>query len=718
MHKILLGLSLATILLHGEQNWKWQNPLPQGKSLNEISTVDSNNVFAAGDNGLLLKTIDGGINWEIIETGYPNNLRTVCFIDKLTGWVCGENGIILRTTDGGFNFTRQDTRLGTFDIISVFFTSTDRGYAACSNGVLLNTSNGGLNWIPVIFNPQPSFSKVYFVNHDVGWLIGGNGIIKKTTDSGKSWFDQNSGVTTILSSICFIDMSNGWICGQSGLILRTMDGGNSWGSISSTTTNWLLSICFIDKTTGLSVGRNGILLRTGDGGDSWDKQVQDSTLTFNTVSFLSQGTGWIAGSSGFLAKSIDAGLNWDFQSSGDRANMNAIYFINHDLGFIVGDKGAIYKTTDSGNSWLKKDSKTDINLNDISYYSHYHLKDLWIAGNSGTVLRSTDFGETWIKYDYHNLTPYNLYSISAIGSLNCIIVGEKGTLLQIQILNGFKAYSLKTGFGNIRNLFLVTPNYGFCVGESGEDGQGTFTDFSLGYNSLHPSVFNEINPNFSVSDLNQVTFQKNQGSMYSFKNGFIIGRFGILLKTTDLGKTWKKSTVDITEGKGITVVDSLNVLVCGTNGDIIKSTDGGNNWIKLSTHIRTTLSKIYFRDEQTGWVIGPNGLIMRTVNGGGSNISGINNDKNDLPTIFSLSQNYPNPYNPTTNITYSVATNTHVSIRIYDILGKAVSTLVNENKEPGNYRVNFNGSGLPSGIYFYRIEAGNFSETRKMILLK
>ena len=60
MHKILLILFLTTILLHGEQNWKWLNPLPQGKAINEISIVDSNNVYAAGDNGLLLKTIDGG----------------------------------------------------------------------------------------------------------------------------------------------------------------------------------------------------------------------------------------------------------------------------------------------------------------------------------------------------------------------------------------------------------------------------------------------------------------------------------------------------------------------------------------------------------------------------------------------------------------------------------------------------------------------------------
>jgi photosystem II stability/assembly factor-like uncharacterized protein len=389
------------------------------------------------------------------------------------------------------------------------------------------------------------------------------------------------------------------------------------------------------------------------------------------------------------------------------------------MGFIVGDKGTIYKTTDNGNSWVKKESNTDVNLNDISYYNHYYWKDLWIAGNNATVLKSTDFGESWIKYDYHTITTYNLTSISAESALNCIIGGEKGTLIQIQLLNRYRTSVLKTGnTGDIRNFFLVSPSKGFCVGESGQDGKGTFTKFFIGATTINLSSFSDVTPNFSFSDLNQVTFLKSQGSSYSTKLGFIVGRFGILLKTTDLGMTWKKSMVDITEGKGVCFVDTLNGFICGSNGDILKSTDGGNSWTKLSTHIRTTLSKIFFQDVQTGWVVGPNGLIMRTDNGGGVDISGINNEISNLPNNFSLSQNYPNPFNPGTKINYSISSRNHVSIRIYNILGKTVSTLVNETKEPGNYSNYFDASGLPSGIYFYRIEAGDFSETRKMILLK
>jgi len=93
-------------------------------------------------------------------------------------------------------------------------------------------------------------------------------------------------------------------------------------------------------------------------------------------------------------------------------------------------------------------------------------------------------------------------------------------------------------------------------------------------------------------------------------------------------------------------------------------------------------------------------------------------DDNKLPKEFALFNNYPNPFNPTTTINYSIKQDGLVSLKVYDILGKEVATLVNENKPPGKHSVKFNASNLPSGIYFYRIVSGNFSATKKLILLK
>ena len=89
-----------------------------------------------------------------------------------------------------------------------------------------------------------------------------------------------------------------------------------------------------------------------------------------------------------------------------------------------------------------------------------------------------------------------------------------------------------------------------------------------------------------------------------------------------------------------------------------------------------------------------------------------------LNSSFVLSQNYPNPFNPTTNIGFRVANFGLVTLKIYDVLGKEVATLVNEYKSAGEYKVEFDASVLPSGVYFYQLKAGSFVETKKMVLLR
>ena len=97
---------------------------------------------------------------------------------------------------------------------------------------------------------------------------------------------------------------------------------------------------------------------------------------------------------------------------------------------------------------------------------------------------------------------------------------------------------------------------------------------------------------------------------------------------------------------------------------------------------------------------------------------GVKEIPNTLPTKFSLSQNYPNPFNPTTNIKYSITKSGFVTLKVYNLLGQEVATLVNQNQRPGNYVVDFDASKLASGVYMYSIQAGNFNLTKKMILLK
>lgn len=97
---------------------------------------------------------------------------------------------------------------------------------------------------------------------------------------------------------------------------------------------------------------------------------------------------------------------------------------------------------------------------------------------------------------------------------------------------------------------------------------------------------------------------------------------------------------------------------------------------------------------------------------------GIENKEPEVPTKFSLSQNYPNPFNPLTKIRYTLPKNIFVKLKIFDILGKEIETLVNEKQSPGTYEATFDASKYPSGVYFYKLETENYSETKKMVLIK
>jgi hypothetical protein len=106
------------------------------------------------------------------------------------------------------------------------------------------------------------------------------------------------------------------------------------------------------------------------------------------------------------------------------------------------------------------------------------------------------------------------------------------------------------------------------------------------------------------------------------------------------------------------------------------------------------------------------------LNGTGTTASAIEENVGLLPTKYQLSQNYPNPFNPTTTLNYQIPELSFVSLKVYDVLGNEIVTLVNEEKPAGSYEINFNAANLSSGIYFYKLQAGSFVETKKMVLMK
>ena len=127
------------------------------------------------------------------------------------------------------------------------------------------------------------------------------------------------------------------------------------------------------------------------------------------------------------------------------------------------------------------------------------------------------------------------------------------------------------------------------------------------------------------------------------------------------------------------------------------------------------MTSVSFADELNGWITGDSGMVLRTTDGG---LTFIQNLNNDIPGFYSLSQNYPNPFNPVTKVKFQIPKSSFVKLIIYDLLGREITTLVNQQFKPGTYEADWDATNYPSGVYFYKLITDEFIETKKMVLIK
>ena len=182
--------------------------------------------------------------------------------------------------------------------------------------------------------------------------------------------------------------------------------------------------------------------------------------------------------------------------------------------------------------------------------------------------------------------------------------------------------------------------------------------------------------------------------------------------------------VDVTGNVYVTGNSSVNGTTANDYATIKYNSYGDSVWIKRYNGPGNTGDKAYSIAVD---VLG-NVYVTGSSTGSGtytdyatikySQSTGIRQISSNIPEEFSLSQNYPNPFNPVTNLEFGISDLGFVSLKVYDILGKEIITLVNEKLSPGNYKVEFDGRGFTSGVYFYRLNIGEFTDTKRMILIK
>ncbi|MDP2363587.1 MAG: T9SS type A sorting domain-containing protein, partial [Ignavibacteria bacterium] len=203
------------------------------------------------------------------------------------------------------------------------------------------------------------------------------------------------------------------------------------------------------------------------------------------------------------------------------------------------------------------------------------------------------------------------------------------------------------------------------------------------------------------------------------------GTNGVFL-STDNGTNWTEVNNGLTSSNdvGTFAVSGKNIFAGTQMNGVFLSTNNGTIWTEVNNGLMNTDVRA-LAVSGTNLFAGTSNNFFAGITGDGvwrrplsEMITGADDQIIEIPSQFILEQNFPNPFNPSTIIQYAIGSTQIVQLKVYDVLGKKVATLVNEEKSAGSYEISFNATQLSSGIYFYKLHAGSFVETKKMLLLK
>lgn len=387
----------------------------------------------------------------------------------------------------------------------------------------------------------------------------------------------------------------------------------------------------------------------------WTHLNSGVQVQLRSIYFADQNTGWSCGFNTIL-KTTNAGNSWEL--SNVTGSHKAMAFVDSTTGYVCGENGRVYKTINGGNNWQLLNSGVSITLNNISIAPD---GSVIIPGNQTTVLRSSDGGTTWTNI-LNIPAVIDFFAVKILNSSTFVVSGNESTILR-------------------------TTNTGT-----------TWESISIGM----------PNPLFAVD------FAANN-------TGWVTGCCGMFMKTTNAGISWTTDDY-LTPGYTLYSMQFFNQSkgwMAGEAGYILRTTNAGTTWDSLNSDTQVDLYSLNFVNENTGYVSGYNGTILKTTNGGGVGTPiGISN-QTAIAEDYYLGQNFPNPFNPCTKISYKLLTASYIDMSVHDMSGRLVTKLVNGKQSAGSYQVEFSSEGLPSGVYFYSLAVdGVVIDVKKMLALK
>jgi photosystem II stability/assembly factor-like uncharacterized protein len=395
----------------------------------------------------------------------------------------------------------------------------------------------------------------------------------------------------------------------------------------------------------------------------WFQQYSGTNSFLSKVRMLNVNTGYIIGDSSHLLKTNNGGLNWIKLNTGTMPDdyFNGIHFVNLQTGYLCGGfmngvgSSKILKTTNAGLNWSVQ------HQNSFEFYFAIYFVNAdtgFTGGYDGKFYKTTNGGLNWIST---YVTGVSIWTINFLNQLTGFVAGDLGMVRKT-------------------------------------------TDCGLSW-SLLPSGTNQRVASLFFTDIN---------------NGYGVCDSEVVIKTTNGGLNWTSQKLGSSIGyESVYFVNQLTGFAVGNWWDVatyklIRTTNAGINWHTIAQGEGDPYFDIYFANESTGWITGYNGLILKSTNGGTTFV----NNEYGVVKDFRLEQNYPNPFNSMTRINFLLSKSEIVKLSVFDVLGKEISILVSDYKTKGSHSVVWNAGTLPSGVYYYVLAVGEFSKTKRMLLLK
>lgn len=407
----------------------------------------------------------------------------------------------------------------------------------------------------------------------------------------------------------------------------------------------------------------------------WAKIPSPTNKTLRNLHFIDAQTGWAAGEDGTIINTSNGGESWIVQNSTVQTFIVDIFFINENLGWALTFRDVfpfgtiILKTTNGGNTWIADDYPDDnAFMNTIFFFDSLNG---WVGGTY--IAGTTDGGVTWIEAEVDS----NIISGLPVYNFN--------------FYNKQFGYACG-GYLDLAGVIWRTTNYGESWSATG----------------VSPDQVFDL---YIIDTLNAIALSGDPEGFFGTGN----------INTTDAGTSW---TYDEMSLSGLSFTIDFRTESEGWSASGYKffiTSDSGVTWENKDPPGSAIIFDLTFIDSRNGFAVGENGVILKYIPGPAD----VYETGNDVaPSNFILYQNYPNPFNPVTIIRFTILDLSFTTLKIFDVLGNEIATLVNEEKPAGEHEVIFNTdlinhkSALPGGVYFYQLRAGTFVQTKKMIYLK